>query len=73
MKTSFTPEEIQQFVKDHIKSKKEHSLLLEKSPITELEMAGIYSDHDLQLYTNALFEGIINGIIMAGSSVEGIG
>lgn len=63
MNTSITPEELLQFVGDHMRSKIQHN---------ELEIAGIYDDHDMQLYKIALFEGIINGIVMAGGSVEGI-
>ena len=63
MDKTFNPEDIEQFVNDHIKSKIEHN---------ELAFAGIYNQSDLALYKNALFEGIVNGIFMAGGSVEGI-
>ena len=63
MKKVFKTEDIQRFVIDHVQSKIEHN---------ELAMAGIDNQSDLDLYMNALFEGIINGIVMAGGSVEGI-
>lgn len=62
MKASFTLEEILQFVDDHVKSKIDHE---------ELGLAGINNESDLQLYKTALFEGIVNGIYMAGLSVKG--
>lgn len=63
MKKVFKTEDIQRFVNDHVQSKIEHN---------ELAMVGIDNQSDLDLYMNALFEGIINGIVMAGGSVEGI-
>lgn len=63
MEKVFKTEDIQQFVIDHVQSKIEHN---------ELVMAGIDNQSDLDLYMNALLEGIINGIVMAGGSVEGI-
>lgn len=59
----FTAEELLQFVADHMQSKIQHN---------ELEIAGIYNEHDMQLYKTALFEGLINGIVMAGHKVKGI-
>ena len=63
MKDIFTSQDIIEFVNEHIQSKIDHN---------ELELAGIHTMEDLKLYENALFEGIINGIFMAGGSVQGI-
>lgn len=63
MKKVFKTEAIQRFVNNHVQFKIEHN---------ELAMVGINNQTDLDLYMNALFEGIINGIVMAGGSVEGI-
>ena len=68
MKT-FSTQEIERFVDDHMQSKAEHN---------ELEMAGISLGdairftHELALYKTALFEGICNGIVMCGGKIEGI-
>ena len=63
MENTFTPQDIMEFVAEHMQSKIKHN---------ELEFAGINTASDRQLYENALFEGIINGIFMAGGKVEGI-
>lgn len=68
MKT-FTTQEIEQFVHDHIQSKINHN---------ELAMTGIdMSDkdrfsHEFELYESALFEGVCNGILMCDGKIEGI-
>lgn len=65
----FTPEEIENFVKDHIQSKIDRN---------ELGMLGLdmkNSDNfkkEFAMYETALTEGIINGIVMCGGKVEGI-
>lgn len=65
----FTPQEIEQFVHDHIQSKINNN---------ELALAGIdMSDkgrfsHEFELYESALFEGICNGILMCDGKIEGI-
>lgn len=65
----FTPEEIENFVKDHIQSKINHN---------ELGMLGLDMKNndnfkrEFTMYKTALTEGIINGIVMCGGKVEGI-
>jgi len=65
----FKPEELEQFVIDHVQSKIDHH---------ELHLLGIDTvnfnnkKRELKIYQNALFEGIINGIAMCGGKVEGI-
>lgn len=65
----FTPEEIENFVKDHIQSKIDHN---------ELGMLGLDMKNndnfkrEFAMYKTALTEGIINGIVMCGGKVEGI-
>lgn len=65
----FTLEEIKQFVHGHIQSKIDHN---------ELGLIGFDRENaenferEFEIYENALFEGIINGIDMAGGEVEGI-
>lgn len=66
----FTIEEISDFVKDHIQSKIDHN---------ELGMTGLDMENpdnfrrELDIYNAALFEGIINGIVLCGGMVEGLG
>lgn len=65
----FKPEELQKFVHDHIQQKIDNH---------ELHLTGIdFSNEDnfereLEIYQNALFEGIVNGIDMCGGKIEGI-
>lgn len=65
----FTPEDIEKFVKDHIQSKIDNH---------ELGMVGFDMDNpdnfkmEFEIYKNALFEGICNGILMCGYKIEGI-
>jgi hypothetical protein len=65
----FKPEEIEEFVYIHVKQKAQNN---------ELGLAGIdledfeRFEKDMYIYQNALFEGIVNGIIMAGGKVKGI-
>ena len=68
----FKPEEIEQFVHEHVQQKINHH---------ELHLTGVVfrnlDDFDnfkreLEIYENALFEGIINGIDMCGGKIEGI-
>lgn len=65
----FTVEEINGFIHDHIQSKIDHSEL-EK---TGFDMKNVENfEKQLEFYTQALFEGICNGILMCGGKVEGI-
>ena len=65
----FKVEELEKFVHDHIQQKIDHG---------ELHLTGIdYSNADnfkreLEIYENALLEGIVNGIVMCDGEVEGI-
>ena len=69
MTKQFKPQDIEQFVKDHIQSKINHN---------ELAMVGLdlnnkeNFERELQIYSTALFEGICNGIIMCDGTIEGI-
>lgn len=65
----FTVEEIEDFIHDHIQSKIDHAEL-EK---TGFDMKNVENfEKQLEFYTQALFEGICNGILMCGGKVEGI-
>jgi len=63
------PEEIDKFVHDHIQSKIDHG---------ELEMSGFDMENveifekQLDIYQVALFEGICNGILWCGGTIEGV-
>lgn len=65
----FKPEDIEKFVKDHIQSKIDHK---------ELAMVGFNMNdtecfkREFEIYQNALFEGICNGILMCNGEIEGI-
>ena len=66
---TFTAEELEQFVHDHIQQKiNNHELALTG---VDLEVYENF-ERDMYIYNNALLEGIINGIIMSGGKVEGI-
>lgn len=64
-------EELEQFVHDHIQQKIDHN---------ELHLTGIKMDgkdpetfkRELEIYENALLEGIVNGIVMCDGEIEGI-
>lgn len=62
-KRTFTIPGLQKFVQVHVEQKAEHK---------ELPNAGIKDRESLDLYMNAMLEGLINGIVMAGGKVEGI-
>ena len=65
----FKMDELEKFVHDHIQQKIDHN---------ELHLTGIdYSnaenfERELDIYQNALLEGIVNGIVMCDGKVEGI-
>ena len=65
----FKVEELEKFVHDHIQQKIDRN---------ELHLTGIdYSnaenfEREVEIYTNALLEGIVNGIVMCDGKVEGI-
>lgn len=62
-------EEIEKFINDHIQSKIDHN---------ELYMVGFDMENvdnfkrEFEIYKTTLLEGIINGIVMCGETVEGI-
>ena len=66
---TFKPEEISEFVKEHIQSKIDHN---------ELHLIGLDMGNEenfkreFTMYETALFEGICNGIIMCGGKIEGL-
>ena len=68
-KKVFKPEEIDDFVHEHIQQKIDHG---------ELPRVGFDIENEenfkreFDIYQTALFEGIVNGIYMCGGSVEGI-
>ena len=65
----FKIEELDDFIHDHIQSKIDHNEL-EK---TGFDMKNVENfEKQLEFYTQALFEGICNGILMCGGKVEGI-
>lgn len=65
----FKIEEINGFIHDHIQSKIDHNEL-EK---TGFDMKNVENfEKQLEFYTQALFEGICNGILMCGGKIEGI-
>lgn len=65
----FNAKNIEAFVHDHIQQKIDHN---------ELSLVGFDMEHEdvfkreLEIYQNALFEGIVNGIVMCGGKIEGI-
>lgn len=65
----FNPKKIEDFVHEHIQ---------QKIDANELSMVGFDMENsenfkrEFEIYQNALFEGIINGIVMCGGKVEGI-
>ncbi len=65
----FKEKDLKQFVHDHIQQKLDNK---------ELHLTGIDFDNfdnfkrEMEIYQNALLEGIINGIMMCGGKVEGI-
>ena len=69
MKKTFTVKEIKDFVHEHLQSKIDHNEL----HLIGIDMKNIDNfKREIEIYQNTLFEGIINGIIMCGNSVEGI-
>jgi hypothetical protein len=66
---TYTPEDIEKFVMDHIQSKIDNH---------ELGMVGFDMAHidnfkrEFEIYKNTLFEGVCNGILMCGGKIEGI-
>lgn len=68
-KKTFTPEEIEAFVKNHIQSKIDYGEL----PMVGFDMVNAENfKREFEIYKNTLFEGIINGIVMCGGAVAGI-
>lgn len=69
MEKIFKPKDIEQFVNEHIQS---------KINANELGLIGFDMDNtnnfkrEFEIYRNALFEGICNGIIMCNGKIEGI-
>lgn len=69
MNKVFTVEEIKQFIHDHIQSKINNNEL----HLLRLDMNNEENfKREFEIYETALFEGIVNGIIMAGEEVKGI-
>ena len=70
-KKTFKPEELEQFVHEHIQQKINHNEL----HLTGIKMGGDDVEtfkREVEIYENALFEGIVNGIVMCGGKIEGI-
>lgn len=69
MKKVFEPEDIKQFVHEHIQSKIDNN---------ELSLVGFDMknpenfEREFKIYETALFEGICNGIIMCGCHISGM-
>ena len=69
MNNKFKPEDIDLFVKDHIQSKIVHNELgVDWFNMNDSELF----KKEFEIYQNALFEGICNGIFMCGGNIEGI-
>lgn len=65
----FNPEDIEQFVKDHINSKIKHNEL----HLIGFDMVNLENfKREIEIYKNALFEGICNGILMCDGKIKGI-
>ena len=68
-KKTFTAKEIEDFVHEHIQQKINHN---------ELHLVGFDMSNEenfkreFEIYENTLFEGIVNGIVMCGGTVDGI-
>lgn len=67
---TFNAKELEEFVHDHIQQKIDHD---------ELHLTGIdfncspeVFEREFEIYQNALFEGIMNGILMCGCKIEGV-
>ncbi len=66
---TFKPEELEKFVHDHIQQKIDNNEL----HLTGIDMRNSKNfRRELEIYQNALFEGIVNGIVMCGGKIEGI-
>lgn len=69
MKKIFKPEEIDNFVHEHIQQKIDNNeLSLIGFDLTDINVF----QKELEIYKLALFEGIVNGIVMGGGKIEGI-
>ena len=68
-KKTYTAKELEDFVHEHIQQKVDNN---------ELHLVGFDMENfenferEFEIYGNALFEGIVNGIVMCGGKVEGI-
>lgn len=66
---TYKPEDIEKFVKDHIQSK----ILNHELGMVGFDMVHIDNfKREFEIYKNALFEGICNGILMCRHKIEGI-
>ena len=69
MKKVFKPEDIEQFVQEHIQSKIDNNELA----LVGFDMNNVDNfKREFEIYKNALFEGICNGIIMCNGIIEEI-
>ena len=65
----FNTKDIEEFVHEHIQQKIDNN---------ELRLIGFDMEHEdnfkreFEIYQNALFEGIVNGIVMCGGRIQGI-
>ena len=69
MEKIFKPEEIDNFVHEHIQQKIDNNeLSLVGFDLTDINVF----QKELEIYKLALFEGVVNGIVMGGGKIEGI-
>lgn len=69
MEKIFKPEEIDNFVHEHIQQKIDNNeLSLVGFDLTDINVF----QKELEIYKLALFEGIVNGIVMGGGKIKDI-
>lgn len=67
----FTPEQLENFVHEHIQQKIDNNELHLSLSRFDMKHPKAFK-RSFQIYENALFEGLVNGIVMCGGKVEGI-